>query len=46
MADMDKVQSVMAIVGAVSSLFTGLHMLFPNVPLFQRVGMALRKFGS
>lgn len=36
----------MSLVGAVSTVFTGLHVLFPNVPLFQRVGMALRKFGS
>lgn len=42
---MDKIQAASALVGAVSMVFTALHVIFPNVALFQRIGMALRQLG-
>lgn len=36
----------LAVLGALSGLFTTLHLAFPNVPLFQKLGMAFRSFGS
>lgn len=35
-----------AVLGALSGLFTTLHVVFPSVALFQRLGMAFRRFGS
>lgn len=39
------VTNALAVVGAVSALFTALHTMFPSVALFQRVGMAFRQLG-
>lgn len=39
------VTNALAVVGAISAVFTALHTMFPNVILFQRVGMAFRQLG-
>lgn len=38
--------SGLAVLGALSGLFTTLHLAFPNVKAFQVLGMAFRRFGS
>lgn len=39
------ITNITAVVGAVSALFTTLHVLFPNIAFFQRFGMAFRQLG-
>lgn len=42
---MDKMQAVSAVIGALYTLATALHVFFPNVALFQRFGAALLQLG-
>lgn len=43
--DMDKMQAVSAVLGALYTIATALHVFFPKVALFQRFGAAVRQLG-
>lgn len=42
---MDTIQQLSAILGALYTIATALHVVFPKVAVFQRFGAALRQLG-